>query len=73
VGFAGGCSNRGLAISQQKGPTWAMIAELDYGTFGYVLEPFILQTAPRRLIIVDSWLSVPWQDPLIEWLPDPAN
>jgi len=73
VGVARRCSNRGLVISQQDGPTWAMITELDNRNFGYVLEPFILQTTPRKLIILDCWLSVPWQDPVIEWLPDPAT
>lgn len=43
-----------------------MITELDNCDFGCVLEPFIAQRAPRKIIILDSWLSVPWQDPLIE-------
>jgi hypothetical protein len=71
LAIAPGRSNGGLVISQQM--TWAMITELEYGAVGYVLEPFILQTARRKIIIMDSWLSVPWQDPLIEWLPDPIN
>jgi len=65
--------NDGLRISQLGGPAWAMITELDSGAFGYVLEPFILQTGPGKIIIMDSWLVVPWEDPLIEWLPDPAS
>lgn len=66
VGVARGCSNGGLVISQEYGPSEAMITELDNCDFGCVLEPFIAQRAPRKVIILDSWLSVPWQDPLIE-------
>jgi hypothetical protein len=68
-----GCSNDGLVVRQQDGSTLDMIIELDFGAFGYVLEPFILQTGPGKLIIMDSWLVVPWEDPLIEWLPDPVS
>jgi hypothetical protein len=68
-----GISNDGLVVRQQDGPTWAMITELDFGAFGYLLEPFILQTGPGKIFIMDSWLVVPWDDPVIEWLPDPVS
>jgi hypothetical protein len=68
-----GRSSDGLVVRPLEGPAWAMITELDSGAFGYVLEPFILQTGPGKIIIMDSWLVVPWEDPLIEWLPDPAS
>jgi hypothetical protein len=49
------------------------IRELSHGRFGYILSVFVRRDLPGKIIIRDSWIWPPWEDPTFEWLADPKD
>jgi hypothetical protein len=72
VGVEAGSAGSGVTIRNGRDSSRNEIRQLKGSQFAYILSVFIRCDRPGKIIIQDSWIATPWDDPCIEWLEDPT-